>query len=112
MRRLVDEMAAEVEQDPAAGGGILLDLGSHLVDQATHLFGPVASVYAEVDARRPGAAVGDDAFVALRHSSGLTSHLWASALAAQRGPRLRVLGDAAAFVAPDLDPQEDALRAG
>ena len=98
--------------DRTAGGGILLDLGSHLVDQATHLFGPVASVYAEVDARRPGAAVDDDAFVALRHSSGLTSHLWASALAAQRGPRLRVLGDAAAFVAPDLDPQEDALRAG
>src|SRR5205085_6786879 len=60
----------------------------------------------------PDAAVDDDVFVALRHASGVVSHLWASALAAQRGPRLRVLGDRAAFVAPDLDPQEDALRNG
>ena len=33
----------------ASGGGILLDLGSHLVDQALALFGPVTSVYAELD---------------------------------------------------------------
>jgi len=98
--------------DPAAGGGTLLDLGTHLVDQATHLFGPVASVYGEVSALRRDATVDDDVFVALRHTSGALSHLWASALAAQRGPRLRVLGDRAAFVAPDLDPQEDALRSG
>ncbi|MFL6239280.1 MAG: Gfo/Idh/MocA family oxidoreductase [Actinomycetes bacterium] len=98
--------------DRAAGGGILLDLGSHLVDQATHLFGPVTTVYGEVDVRRTDAVVDDDVFVALRHTSGVTTHLWASALAAQRGPRLRVLGDRAAFVAPDLDPQEAALRSG
>jgi scyllo-inositol 2-dehydrogenase (NADP+) len=98
--------------DPAAGGGTLLDLGTHLVDQATHLFGPVSSVYGEVSALRPDAIVDDDVFVALRHTSGVVSHLWASALAAQRGPRLRVLGDRAAFVAPDLDPQEEALRNG
>jgi len=98
--------------DPSAGGGTLLDLGSHLVDQATYLFGPVTSVYGEVSARRHDAAVDDDVFVALAHASGVTTHLWASAVAAQRGPRLRVLGDRAAFVAPDLDPQEDALRSG
>jgi predicted dehydrogenase len=95
-----------------AGGGILLDLGSHLVDQATHLFGPVTAVYGEVEVRRADAVVDDDVFVALRHTSGVTTHLWASALAAHPGPRLRVLGDRAAFVAPDLDPQEEALRAG
>ena len=98
--------------DPAAGGGVLLDLGSHLVDQARHLFGPVAAVYGEVAVRRQDAAVDDDVFVALHHRSGVTSHLWASALCAQGGPRLRVLGDRAGFVAPDLDPQEEALRAG
>ena len=32
----------------ASGGGILRDFGSHLVDQALLLFGPVASVYGEV----------------------------------------------------------------
>src|SRR3954469_14249974 len=98
--------------DRAAGGGILLDLGSHLVDQATYLFGPVTTVYGEVHVRRPDAVVPDDVFIALTHASDVTSHLWASAVAAQRGPRLRVLGERAAFVAPDLDPQEEALRAG
>jgi len=78
------------------GGGILLDLGAHLVDQATVLFGAVDQVYAEVQSRRGGAD--DDVFLALHHESGVLSHLWASALAAAPGPRLRVLGDRAAFV--------------
>ena len=37
---------------PADGGGLLLDLGSHLVDQALQHFGPVATVYAEIAMRR------------------------------------------------------------
>lgn len=98
--------------DPAQAGGILYDLGSHLVDQALHLFGPAVQVYAEIDARRPGAAVDDDAFVALSHATGVRSHLWMSALAAQLGPRLRVLGDRSAYTTYGLDPQEGALRAG
>ena len=96
---------------PARGGGQLLDLGTHLVDQTLVLFGPVTHVYAEVDARR-GAPSDDDAFVALRHADGVISHLRASAITAAPGPRLRVLGTQAAFVVQELDGQEDALRAG
>jgi scyllo-inositol 2-dehydrogenase (NADP+) len=96
---------------PEAGGGVLLDLGTHLVDQAIVLFGPVVRVYAELEGRRGGAA-DDDAFVALEHSSGARSHLWASLLAATPGPRLRVLGDRAAYVVREVDGQEDALRSG
>lgn len=96
---------------PEAGGGVLLDLGTHLVDQAIVLFGPVARVFAELESRRGGAA-DDDAFVALEHRSGARSHLWASLLAATPGPRLRVLGDRAAYVVTDVDGQEDALRSG
>jgi scyllo-inositol 2-dehydrogenase (NADP+) len=95
---------------PEAGGGVLLDLGSHLVDQAIQLFGPVVRVYAEVESRRGGAD--DDAFLALEHRSGARSHLWASLLAAAPGPRLRVLGDRAAYVLTEVDGQEDALRSG
>lgn len=96
---------------PADGGGLLLDLGSHLVDQALHRFGPVAEVYAEIAARR-GTPADDDAFLALIHASGVISHLHGSALVAAPGPRLRVLGDEAALIATALDTQEDRLRAG
>ncbi len=99
------------KQDPAApGGGILFDLGPHLVDQALTLFGAPESVYAEVSARR--SAVVDDAFVALHYPGGPAVHLWASSQAAQLGPRFRVLGSAGGYVKYGMDPQEDALRAG
>ena len=96
---------------PELGGGQLLDLGAHLVDQTLVLFGPVAHVYAEIDARR-GAPGDDDAFLALRHEDGVISHLRASAITAAPGPRLRALGTKAAFVVRDLDGQEKALRSG
>jgi predicted dehydrogenase len=40
--------------DPAEAGGVLFDLGAHLIDQALVLFGPARRVYAELDRRRPG----------------------------------------------------------
>jgi scyllo-inositol 2-dehydrogenase (NADP+) len=97
--------------DPAAGGGVLLDLGSHLVDQALQLFGPLSHVYGEIDNRRD-AAGDDDAFLVLRHRSGTYSHLWTSLFAAAPGPRLRVLGTSAGYVVDEVDGQEAALRSG
>ena len=93
-------------------GGLLYDLGAHLIDQALFLFGPVAEVYAEVDRRRPGTQVDDDTFLALTHRSGVHSHLWMSTTAAQAGPRFRLLGSEAAYTKHGLDVQEEALRAG
>jgi predicted dehydrogenase len=98
--------------DPAEAGGLLFDLGSHLVDQALTLLGPARRVYAELDARRPGAAVDDDAFVALVHEGGARSHLWMSATDPLPAPRLRLLGSAAGYETYGLDGQEDALRGG
>lgn len=98
--------------DPADAGGLLYDLGSHLVDQAVALFGPARHVYAEVRTRRAGAAVDDDTFLALTHDGGVVSHHWVSATAAHLGPRLRVLGSRGAFVVDALDGQEAQLRAG
>lgn len=98
--------------DPAEAGGLLYDLGSHLIDQALHLFGPVSRVYAEVIRQREGVEVDDDTFVALTHDSGARSHLWMSAVAARPAPRFRVLGTQAAYTKYGLDVQEEALRAG
>ncbi|ETA70998.1 Gfo/Idh/MocA family oxidoreductase [Actinospica robiniae] len=98
--------------DRAEAGGLLYDLGSHLVDQALTLFGAATHVYAEADVRRAGAQADDDTFLALTHANGVRSHLWASATAAQLGPRFRVLGSKAAYVTYGLDGQEDELRAG
>ncbi|MEU8266962.1 Gfo/Idh/MocA family oxidoreductase [Sphaerisporangium sp. NPDC049002] len=93
-------------------GGLLYDLGSHLVDQALRYLGPVTDVYAETDIRRAGVRADDDAFIALTHANGARSHLWMSAVAGQLGPRFRVLGSRAAYVKWGLDPQEERLRAG
>ncbi|MFD0376823.1 Gfo/Idh/MocA family oxidoreductase [Streptomyces sp. NPDC127112] len=97
---------------PEEIGGLLYDLGSHVVDQALVLFGPAVRVYAETDVRRPGAEADDDTFIAITHANGVRSHLYVSATAAQLGPRFRVLGSRAGYVKYGLDPQEAALREG
>ncbi|MEV6342490.1 Gfo/Idh/MocA family oxidoreductase [Actinoplanes sp. NPDC051851] len=94
---------------PAAGGGSLRDFGSHLVDQALQLFGPVQRVYAEM---RGETEFDDDFFVALHHLSGVESHLWGSWRQAGPGPRFRVSGTAGTFISRELDVQEEMLKAG
>lgn len=93
-------------------GGILFDLGPHLIDQALQLFGPVRDVYAEIDRRREGVAADDDVFLALEHENGVRSHLWMSAVAPTPGPRFRVLGSEAAYTSCGLDGQEPAMISG
>ena len=98
--------------EPDGAGGLLFDLGAHLIDQAVQAFGPPTHVYSEVERRRPGAEVDDDSFVALRHPNGTLSHLWMNAIAAIRAPRMRVLGLEGAFEKHGLDVQEEALSDG
>lgn len=78
------------------GGGILLDLLSHMVDSAVDLFGPIDTVHAEVAARTTVAE--DDVFLACRHTSGVLSHLGATSVSAAPGPRVRILGRQGAFL--------------
>jgi scyllo-inositol 2-dehydrogenase (NADP+) len=94
----------------AARGGVWLDLGPHLVDQALVAVGPVRSVHAVLRAVRPGARYDDDVQVTLTHTSGVQSLLVISTLASQQGPRFRLLGTAASWVKYGLDGQEAALR--
>jgi predicted dehydrogenase len=113
--RFRPELKAEAwreSADPRDGGGLRFDLGAHLIDQARLLFGQPSSVYAESDARRSGAAVDDDTFIALRFPEGQIAHLWASVIPRQPGPRWRVIGTRGMYEKEGLDPQEDALRDG
>ena len=100
------------DPDPAVGGGVLMDYGVHLVDQALVAFGPVEGVYGEARRMRPGARVDDDAFVALRHAGGVVSHLWLSTVAPAPGPRFRVTGLADGFEISGMDPQQAQIEAG
>jgi predicted dehydrogenase len=94
------------------GGGLLMDLGSHLIDQARLLLGQPSGVYAEIAQVRPGADSDDDCFVALSFPGGAHAHLWMSVLAPSIGPRWRVWGPRAALEVWGLDPQEAYIRAG
>ena len=95
---------------PDSGGGILLDLGAHLADQALLLFGPVMSVYAELDdaGGRPGRF-----FIAMRHAGGVVSHLVGDLLLhGVPGLRFRVFGTTASYDVDAFDGQADELMAG
>lgn len=92
---------------PEQGGGLLLDLHSHLIDSAVQLFGPVREVYAELAAHTTAAE--DDAFVALGHESGVRSHLGALSVAGAPGPRTRVLGSAGSYVVTTFEDEHTAF---
>lgn len=97
---------------PAAGGGTLLDFGSHLVDQALQLLGPARTVYAEMHRRDDDTRLDDDVFVALAHAGGAHSHLWGSWVQSAPGPRFRVTGTSATYLVDGLDIQEELLVTG
>ncbi|WP_431794960.1 Gfo/Idh/MocA family oxidoreductase [Microbacterium enclense] len=92
--------------------GKLGDIGSHLVDQALVLFGPVDEVYAEVRSVRGADTANDDCFLALQHRGGVVTHLHLSAVSAARLPRFVLQGRRAAFTVFGDDPQMEALNAG
>jgi scyllo-inositol 2-dehydrogenase (NADP+) len=99
-------------EDPAAMGGMLYDLGPHLVDQAIVLFGKPVSVYARTAARRSGARTDDYFIIHLVYSSGLEVCVTVDLSNPFSGPRFQVRGSRGAFEKFGLDPQEAALRSG
>jgi len=114
------------EGGQAGGGGILYDLGPHLIDQALALFGDPATLWADVRHTRDHAVV-DDAFDLLlsyaspdsdagpaqgQELSGLRVWLSATLTAASPGARFTLHGTLGSYEKRGLDPQENALKAG
>jgi len=102
--------------DPDRGGGTLLDLGPHLIDQALVLLGPAVTVYAELDTRRGGpdhsVTTEDDIQLHLRHTSGARSTLAAGLASPATGPRFLVQGSDAGVRIEGFDVQESQLKQG
>jgi predicted dehydrogenase len=91
------------------GSGILLDLGTHLVDEALQLFGLPLAVSAEIGCERDHAAANDAFSIRLRYG-GLSALLSANCLAAVSRPHYTVRGTQGAYVKWGLDPQEARLK--
>lgn len=97
-------------QTPAEGGGLLLDLQSHMISTALDWFGKAELTYASI--RNIRGDCEDDVVLNLKHESGVDSYCAVSAIAGASGPRIRLLGTEGALVIDELDPQEALLRAG
>src|ERR1700733_3756454 len=107
-------------EDGGPGGGVLFDLGAHLVDQALVLFGVPASIWASVRMEREGARI-DDAFDlhlyypashVQAELSGLSVWLRATCLARAPGARFTLNGTQGTFRKFGMDGQEAHLLAG
>jgi predicted dehydrogenase len=96
------------KEDPASGG-VLIDLGSHLVDQALTLFGRPESVWAELLREREWARVNDGFEIRLRYPS-FAVVLGANCLSLPAGPRYHLRGSKGNYWKHGLDPQEAALN--
>ncbi|WP_414450598.1 oxidoreductase [Burkholderia sp. 22PA0099] len=98
-------------EDATRGGGLLFDLGPHLIDQALALFGAPDTVSATVRARRDGSEAADLIHLVLGYPDKEVA-LHASALAAIEPARFTVLGTRGGYQKFGLDTQEDQLKAG
>ncbi|NMM48767.1 oxidoreductase [Marinigracilibium pacificum] len=93
------------------GGGILYDLGPHLIDQAVCLFGMPDEVYADIRKQRPEAVV-EDRFTIILFYPDKRVTLNAGMLASWQGPKILVQGTKGAYLKYGLDPQEALLKKG
>ncbi|HKF49707.1 MAG TPA: Gfo/Idh/MocA family oxidoreductase [Terracidiphilus sp.] len=97
------------KNDPEQGGGVLLDLGTHLADQALALFGPPLALSAEVTRERDGEGA-DDAFTLRLRYEGFRVTLASNMLSSPPGARFVVRGTKENYRKTGVDPQEAALN--
>ncbi|RKR74366.1 Gfo/Idh/MocA family protein [Frondihabitans australicus] len=94
-------------------GGLLRDLGSHLVDQMLWLLGDVESVSAALDwVDLPEGRTDAGFVIALRHASGVVSYVESSKINHIASRTLRAYGAEGSYVADGTDVQARAILAG
>lgn len=95
------------KNDAAEGGGVLLDLGTHLVDLALVLFGLPLGVSAEVERERDGKGANDSFVIRLRYAE-MRVTLGSNLLSSPPGPRFVLRGTRGNYRKMGVDPQEAA----
>lgn len=90
-------------------GGLLLDIGPHLTDQALTLFGLPDSISAEVRTERDCDGAPDAFTIRMHYYTGLIVTLSANCLSSLARPRFHLRGTRGNFWKWGLDPQEEAL---
>lgn len=98
-------------EEDEAGGGILFDLGSHLIDQAQVLFGVPRMITSDIRTQRDFAKT-TDSFELILHYDDLKVTLKAGMLVREQSPRFILHGTEGSFVKFGFDPQEEALKRG
>lgn len=96
-------------KEDAGEGGLLLDIGTHLADQALILFGLPDSVSAEVRMERDCDCAPDAFTLRMHYYTGLIVTLSANLLSSLARPRFHLRGTQGNFWKWGLDPQEEAL---
>lgn len=101
----------EHKEIPIPGAGVLYDLGSHLIDQALHLFGMPEKIFADIRIIRPLSKV-DDYFELLFYYPKLRVRLKASYVVREALPGYIFHGTNGTFIKPRTDVQETMLKEG
>ncbi|MGP5930617.1 Gfo/Idh/MocA family oxidoreductase [Corynebacterium glyciniphilum] len=100
-----------VESGPE--GGLLRDLGSHVVDQALNLMGPATRVFASLgQENRPEGETNVRFLIIIDHESGTQSRISASKVDHLSSKEIRIYGSEGSYVSDFNDLQADAVRAG
>lgn len=99
------------KETPAEATGIVYDLGSHIIDQALHLFGMPQAVFADMMKQRPSSQV-DDYFEILLYYQGTRVRLKGGYVVKQPVPAYAIHGTQGSFLKERGDVQETNLQAG
>lgn len=99
--------------EPGPQGGLLRDLGSHVVDQALVLMGPARTVTAHLGyTERPEGATIARFRIFIEHESGAISNVSASKIDRLISRELRIYGEAGTYTSAFSDVQIEHIKKG
>jgi scyllo-inositol 2-dehydrogenase (NADP+) len=99
------------KENKIEGGGVLYDLGAHLIDQALCLFGKPQWVFADVFSQRDPEKAEDYFQITFGYETARIG-LYSRSIVLEPGPRYQVHGRKGSFVKYGMDRQEADLKEG